>query len=109
MKSLEIIIVLCLIIFTYQDCEKRSGAKKEDCKAENLDENSEKKIGYEYCCYIENGDNKSCEPLTKYQYDNIKDYAKIMKLMGPVSEDAKIDCKSLYLEISLLSILLLLL
>jgi hypothetical protein len=107
MKSLEIIIVLCLIIFTYQSCI--SGTKKEDCKAENLDENTEKKLGYEYCCYVEDGDNKSCAALTKYQYENIKDYIKYMKLRSPVSEDAKIDCKSLYLEISILSILLLLL
>ena len=109
MKSLEIIIVLCLIIFTYQYCSKSSGAKKEDCKAENLDDTYEKKQGYEYCCYVEDGDNKSCVPLTKYQYENIKDYAKIMRLTGPASEDAKIDCKSLFLEISILSILLLLL
>lgn len=69
----------------------------------------DKNSRYEYCCYLEDGDDKSCVPLTKYQYENIKDYAKIQKLTGPVSEDAKIDCKSLYLEISLLSILLLLL
>ena len=109
MKSLEIIIVLCLIIFTYQLCSKSSGAKKEDCKAENLDDTYEKKQGYEYCCYVEDGDDKSCAPLSKYQYENIKDFIKYMKLRSPVSEDAKIDCKSLYLEISILSILLLLL
>ena len=109
MKSLEIIIVLCLIIFTYQDCDQGNGVKKEDCKAENLDEVTEKKLGYEYCCYVEDGDDKECVPLTKYQYKNIKDFVKLQKLTYPYSEDTKIDCKSLYLEISLLSILLLLL
>ena len=109
MKSLEIIIVLCLIIFTYQLCSKSSGAKKEDCKAENLDDTYEKKQGYEYCCYLEYGDTKRCDALTKYQYENIKDYIKNVKLMQTGNEDTKLDCKSLYLEISLLSILLLLL
>ena len=110
MKSLEIIIVLCLIIFTYQACGGPAN-KKEDCKAENLG-TSEKDKGYEYCCYAEINDNaKGCLALSKYQYENIKDYIKNFKLNAevPVSEDTKIDCKSLYLEISLLSILLLLL
>ena len=106
MKFVELIIVLCLIIFSYQTCS--GGTKKEDCKAENLSD-GEKKLGYEYCCYFEDGDNKGCSELTKYQYKHIKDYAKIMRLTGPISEDAKIDCKSFYLQISLLSLLLLLL
>jgi hypothetical protein len=106
MKYLEIIIVLCLIILTYQSCE--SGTKKEDCKAENLS-NSEKEKGAEYCCYAEGVINPVCITLSKYQYNNIKDYIKKMKLIGLFSDDAKIDCKSLYLGISLLSFLLLLL
>ena len=106
MKYLEIIIVLCLIIFTYQDCN--DGTKKEDCKAEKLS-NTEKEGGVEYCCYVEGVINTVCIPLRKYQYNNIKDYVKTMKLFGHFSDDAKIDCKSLYLGISLLSFLLLLL
>ena len=106
MKYLEIIIVLCLIIFTYQDCERET--KKEDCKAEKLS-NSEKEGGAEYCCYVEGVINTVCIPLRKYQYNNIKDFVKTMKLMGLFNDDAKIDCKSLYLGISLLSFLLLLL
>ena len=103
MKFFELIIVLCLIIFTYQDCNDNN--KKEDCKLSDDD----KKRGYEYCCFVEDGDSKDCIGLTKYQYKHIKDYVKMMRLEGDASEDATIDCKSLYLQISLLSILLLLL
>ena len=106
MKYLEIIIVLCLIIFTYQKCD--DGTKKEDCKAEKLS-SGEKEGGAEYCCYVEGVINTVCIPLRKYQYNNIKDFVKTMKLMGLFNDDAKIDCKSLYLGISLLSFLLLLL
>ena len=108
MKFFELIIVLCLIIFTYQDpdCDDdNDGTKKEDCKLSDDD----KENGDEYWCYIEDGDQKMCQALNKYQYKHIKDYAKYMRLMGGISEDAEIDCKSLYLQISLLSILLLLL
>ena len=108
MKYLEIIIVLCLIIFTYQKCD--DGTKKEDCKAEKLS-SGEKEGGAEYCCYVEGVITKNtvCMPLKKYQYNNIKDYIKFAKLIGGSSNDIKIDCKSLYLGISLLSFLLLLL
>lgn len=102
MKFFELIIVLGLIIFTYQHCNDES--KKEDCKLSDQD----KKNGYEYCCYLEDGDTKHCEGLTKYQYKHFKDYHKLMLLQG-TSEDAKLDCKSFYLQISVLSILLLLL
>lgn len=103
MKFFELIILLCLIIFTYQHCEDES--TKENCKLTDHD----KEEGYDYCCFVEDGDSKNCVGLTKYQYKHIKDYAKLQRLEGGASEDSTIDCKSLYLQISLLSILLLLL
>jgi hypothetical protein len=103
MKFFELIILLCLILFSYQRC--RDGQKKEDCKLSDED----KEDGDEYCCFVEDGDDKNCVGLTKYQYKHIKDFAKLQRLQGVASEDSKIDCKSLYLQISLLSILLLLL
>jgi hypothetical protein len=103
MKFFELIILLCLIIFTYQHC--RDGHKKEDCKLSDED----KEGGDDYCCFVEDGDSKDCIGITKYQYKHIKDLVKMQRLQGDASEDSTIDCKSLYLQISLLSILLLLL
>ena len=103
MKFFELIILLCLIIFTYQDCDAER--TKENCKLSDED----KKDGLEYCCFAEDGDDKRCVGLTKYQYKHIKDFVKLKRLRDGASEDATIDCKSLYLQISLLSILLLLL
>lgn len=109
MKVFQLIALLCLILYSYQECSKNN-AKQEDCKADNLS-SSEKNKGAEYCCLFKASDDTSCSPLTKYQYKNIKDYIKILRLM--VSDkgfnDLSIDCKALYLQISLLSILLFLL
>jgi len=99
MKIFPFVILLCLIIFTYQDCS--AGTKKEDCKVSETD----KKNGKEYCCFLDV--EKTCLPLTKYQYKHINDLVKSYRLDGG-SEDAKIDCKSLYLEISIISLLFLL-
>ena len=100
MKIFPFVIVLCLIIFSYQLCS--DGQKKEDCKISD----DEKKAGKEYCCY--NDQEKECQALTKYQYKHIKDLVKFHLLAG-VSEDLKIDCKSLYLQLSMISLLFLLL
>ncbi len=109
MKVFQLIALLCLILYSYQVCNKNN-AKQEDCKADNLS-SSEKSKGDEYCCFAKAGDNTSCMPLTKYQYKNIKDFIKMMLLAGSDKgfNDLSIDCKALYLQISLLSILLFLL
>ena len=106
MKTFQLLAFLCLIIFTYQLCSKYD-AKKEDCKAENLSDD-EKKLA-EYCCFFKDGDNTWCGPLSEYRYKHIKDVIKISRLENGYDEDYSIDCKSLYLQISLLSLLLLLL
>lgn len=109
MKVFQLITFLCLIIYAYQQCTKGREAKKEDCTADKLS-SDEKKVGREYCCFAKQGDTTSCVALTKYKYENIKDYIKLSSLMAQTSteEDISIDCKALYLQISLLSILLLL-
>ena len=109
MKVFQLIALLCLILYSYQVCNKNN-AKQEDCKADNLS-SSEKEIGAEYCCFSKVGDETSCLPLTKYQYKNIKDLIKMMRLFpsDKFVDDLSIDCKALYLQISLLSILLFLL
>ena len=102
MKIYQIVIALSLIIFSYQVCE--GSTKKEDCKLSD-----EEKKQYDYCCFVEDGDKKHCEGLTKYQYKHIKDYGKMMMLAGQAGEDTKIDCNSIYLQLSIISSLLLLL
>lgn len=105
MKIFQLIFLLVLIIFTYQkDCDDFD--KKEECKAENLS-SDDKKAGKEYCCFYKNDDDSGCTSLTKYQYKHMKDYVKYNKLNGN-REDATIDCKSFYLEISILIVLFIL-
>ena len=106
MKTFQILALFCLIIYTYQKCEKYN-AKKEDCKTENFDE-TEKKTA-KYCCFKKGGlDDDSCEAFSEYRYKHIKDVIKLARLNGN-GEDYSIDCKSLYLQISALSLLLILL
>jgi len=109
MKVFQLIALLCLILYSYQECSN-TNVKQEDCKADNLS-SREKEKGVEYCCFAKAGDETSCFPLTKYQYKNIKDYIKMMRLIASDKgfNDLSIDCKALYLQISLLSILLFLL
>ena len=107
MKFIQIIALLYLISFTYQECYGKE--KKDDCKADNLSDD-EKEEGGEYCCFMKNAYSSSfkdghCIALTKYQYKHINDYIK-SELLNGAHEDISIDCKSFYLEISLLSLLL---
>ena len=104
MKIFQLIIVLCLVIFSYQNCD--GNTKKEDCKLSDTDKDND----LAYCCFVEDGDAKYCHGITKYQYKHLKDYGKLKLLTGDVkNEDVKIDCKSFYLQIKIISILLLLL
>ena len=107
MKTFQLICILCLFIYTYQQCSK-SNVQKADCKKENLNDH-EKDEKQEYCCYYKNGDYTACTGLTKYQYEHIKDYAKYKKLTSNVKDDAEIDCKSFYLEFNILILLFILL
>ena len=103
MKTFQILALLCLIIYTYQRC---GGETKENCKVENLSDDEKKTA--EYCCFVKGGwDGDECEAYSKYQYKHIKEIIKNARLGG--LEDYSVDCKSLYLQISVLSLLLLLL
>jgi hypothetical protein len=64
------------------------------------DDDKNSGYGYEYCCYLEDGE--ECNRLTKYQYNHIKDYAKIMCLMGSASEYAKISLLTIFIIIIIL-------
>ena len=109
MNFVQIIALLYLISFTYQSCS--SYTQKDDCKAENLGDTEKKDYGKEYCCFAKDANDQSykdgkCIALTKYQYKHIKDFIKYQILNEGAHEDSSIDCKSFYLEISLLSLLL---
>ena len=108
MKFIQIIALLYLISFTYQYCGGQTS--KDECKTSNLDQTTEKDKGKEYCCFEKDANVASkkdgiCVALTKYQYEHIKDYIKSERLAG-AHDDYSIDCKSFYLEISLLSLFL---
>jgi hypothetical protein len=104
-----IIIFVSLILSIYSgntcDVEHSTGSSAKDCNK------LEKLSGYPYCCYFkltdDEGERKGCMPLTKNDYDNIKDYIKKAENEGATVKD--LDCKSIYLELSILSFILLLL
>ena len=81
----------------------------------SADECKKVKTGSGYCCYYEapkSTISKGCISISKYQYDNIKDFVKYHKKFGGDKEDtedkdAKIDCKSSYLQFSLIILTLL--
>ena len=109
MKTFQLICILYLFIYTYQQQCSKSNVQKADCKKEDLStiEKEEKK---EYCCFYKNGDSTACTGLTKYQYDHIKDWVKYKKLTShTIKDDAEIDCKSFYLEFNILVLLFILL
>ncbi len=89
-------------------CEKKDPASsKEDCF--NLKTNKYK------CCYTKvksnEGEAAFCTSVSKSEYDNIKDYIKSWEEEDKSGnlDVKKLDCKSIYLEISVLSFILLLL
>ena len=108
MKFYKIILFASIILTIYSDtCQLGTkGDSKKDC--DKLD----KLTDHPYCCFIkgkdQNGDEaKICAPLTKTEYDNIKDFKKSLESGG--AKIKKIDCKSIYLELSILSFIFLLL
>ena len=106
MKLYKIILFVSIILSIYSDnCGGKADSRKDCDKLDKL-------TGYPYCCFIkgkdQNGDEaKICMPLTQANYDNIKDYKKSLEDGG--AKIKKIDCKSIYLELSILSFIFLLL
>lgn len=117
MKLLTFIISILLLSYIItSECERKENPKKDsDCKDLTVDTAS----GYKYCCYAkyeykEGGDKKTaefCTELKQNDYDKIKDYIKDWeneeKEYG--LKFKKLDCHSVYLTGSILSLLLLLL
>jgi hypothetical protein len=109
MKFYNIILFASLILYIYSDsaCNSKTSADKaKDCKDLATSD------AEDYCCYAKGKDeNKQslsrCVTITKENYNKIKDYIKSLEDKG--YEVKKLDCKSSYLELSVLSIILLLL
>ena len=114
MKLLTFIISILLLSYIItDDCEGHSAKKHSDCKDLTLH------TDYKYCCYAKveqkkDGEKKTeegCTELKQDEYDKIKDYIKDWEERGKDNEIKvkKLDCHSVYLTGSILSLLLLLL
>ena len=119
MKLLTFIISILLLSYIItSECDKKTSAKKvSECEDLKVDTSN----NYKYCCYAkyeykdEDGSKKTyegCTELKQDAYDKIKDYIKEWENgEGKDSEVKvkKIDCHSVYLTGSILSLLLLIL
>jgi hypothetical protein len=111
MKFIHTLAFLLLIGYIICDtCSDESSPNVDNCKKINVDGG--------HCCYYETPkntrDSKGCTSITNYEYDNIKVYAEYMKTFGgskgdTEDKDAKIDCKSFYLQFTSIILILLLL
>ena len=108
MKSVHSFILLLLITYITCTCKK---AAVTDPSVDNCKNNNE---GDGYCCYLDAPNSsykKACWSIEKYVYDHIKVYVDYMKVFGTGEEkkddDLKIDCKSYYLQSSLIILILL--
>jgi hypothetical protein len=110
MKSVHVFILLILITYIACDCKytvSPSDASVDKCKSDN--------DGNGYCCFMETpkkNTKKRCRTLSKYEYDHINVYVDYEKVFGgedyeTKDDDVKIDCKSYYLQSSLIILILL--
>jgi hypothetical protein len=112
MKIYQVITLLILITYIYSTSYCGSSAltstptKAEDCTSH--------KANGGYCCFVKSKLGNYCDDYGPNQYKYIKDYAKLGKKCSPSSngdceeyKDYSIECKSSYLVLSLLSLILL--
>ena len=102
-----------------------SATKGDDCKDRTINDDDKNKYNKKYCCYVTydqhkyenepiNGQGKyvgidgSCMTLTDDQYNHIKDIIKYNEIYYGYT-NYQIDCKSYYLQLGIISILLLIL
>ena len=122
-KTLYLLLVLLLLSkFNCQDEEEGLDPGECDDDLSSGCENLKVGKGYYKCCLFEaeadqaiddDGSKtiKSCFPITKADYDDIKDYIKNyennVKNKENIEADVSIDCASNYVMISLLSLIIL--
>ena len=111
-KIIFAILILLKIVVGEDGCDytkwTESDASVDKCKAAL--------VGSGYCCYYNypkrTSYKKGCVHLSKYQYDHISVMVKYGQTFGGDNDetedkDASIDCKSFYLQFSLLILILL--
>ena len=112
-KYYILLILLCSVIFIHttdleNQCITGGGSSTYECVNKFGDD--DRNAGY-YCCYAKakkDGVQKSeCVFLLEEQYDEIKDYIGSIKDQG--YKDVSVECKSYYLQLGVLSLLLILL
>jgi hypothetical protein len=106
MKFYTFILFASLIFLSKSDdndCDEKPAESAKDCK-------DIKVTGY-HCCYLKAKDDEDeyngCTLITDTQYNNIKDTIKEWEKDG--GDVKKLDCKSIYLELSILIFIFLLL
>jgi len=114
MKFYQIIFFVSLILYIYSEGTETGTETEEKCQisvtANSIKDCKDLKTSKPHCCYVKGTQNGSkvngCLALSKDNYDNIKDYIKKIEKENNADID-KLDCKSIYLELSLLSFVLL--
>jgi len=108
MKFYKIILFASLILYILSsECsDKKIASGSADC------ENLKTSDSDGHCCFAKGKDKNdspvsTCISVTKSEYDKIKDKIKSLEKEG--YEVDKLDCKSIYIELSILSFILLLL
>ena len=107
------IIFLVLLMIDIISCDHCSWtqtlgkvSKVADCKDLSLDDNEK------HCCYLEgkkdDKDVKGCFPLTEDDYKDMKKTIKEIEKQNNADVD-KLDCKSFYLQIGIISLIFLIL
>ena len=108
--------------YSYQYNTTFSASKGDDCKDRTINDDDKNKYYKKYCCYVTYDGYKyrnskmgtdgksveidgSCMTLTDEQHSHIKDLIKYMEIFqGRVN--VQIDCKSYYLQLGIISLLL---
>ena len=107
------IIFLVLLLIDISSCDSCSWtqtlnkvSKVADCKDLSLDDDEK------HCCYLEgkkdDKDVKGCFPLTEDDYKDMKKTIKDIEKQNNADVD-KLDCKSFYLQIGIISLIFLIL
>jgi hypothetical protein len=108
--TLAFLLLIGYIICDETTCRTEANPTVDNCKKINVDGG--------HCCYYESPKrttySKGCTSITNYEYDNIKTYAKYEQTFGgdnkeTEDKDAKIDCKSFFLQFTSIILILLLL
>ena len=108
--TLAFLLLIGYIICDNNPCKAETNPNVDNCKKITVDGG--------HCCYYEmpkrTTGSKGCTSITNYEYDNIKIFVEYHQTFGGDNEetedkDAKIDCKSFYLQFTSIILILLLL